>query len=953
MDQQTSTSTVTGRENPPSSPSPGHAAADPDRPPVEYFDPHHVYRLLAPGLIPRLPLRNLHWQSHAGPIRSIETLHVELLPGGSSPSDDGFTAQPVGGQTAPVEAPSAHANQRRHQIPGLRRTPYLKLLLVRCDDNDSYKASVRSEVREWVKLHTPPPAGSKKSSNQEKHDAFDWLIVHVVLPNTAAASQPRSGRLSETGAPEKASASSRWRTGAQPLLEKLRADFNSSAKGASDRVAQIRIGINDVPYDELPRVVPAVPSGYTETKQDAENAWGDLVAKLKSLILSSFDRRVTQYEEDIKEKDAQRSLPGWNFCTFFILKEGLARGFESVGLVEDALVGYDELAVGLDSALDGQARAGSPERHGGTVLSHTAELKTVLDKALAADVGGVVEAVPDDISVSSTKKPYRDRILENKVSVFEFRCYIFSRQISLLLRLANASSTREELLAKLKLQNESVLRGVAPLAPPARLDEPENLHMLAEICRRTLEFIPFISQVMHQDLVHALTAETGPADRPLAVDARCLDAVDNMVSSFAFSVAQQMLAQTSTRALPIPSTSLAPGGGQEPKALMPEPKTMMHPARSTSLRSPVSPRRPSSPGVFPGPGRRASVPEAEAPNPRILKVGVEELAAGRAELYMLSRSVLGGLGRRRGWSDGWDEAPVMNEPDMGDMDDVSLDQETTAARGAPDGRRGCGRSAAASMAGIESQILRAAMDGADEFYRLYEILTEKALGHHAVAGHQHAVQACKADLAVVKVHMKEYQAAADYFCETTPFFGGDGWSSLELSMLAMHAGCLRELQLMDDFVRVALRLVTKACAARRARLHDRPAPWRGSRDAAHADESLLQTIVEELFGLVEAHPSEIKLPLASLFTDVELEGPPAYHERRDKCRLSVALHSLMPTDMTMDAAQLKVASIDGSPCKELVFEKKGPFVLSPGRNVMALDCNVSGRRDARAAGTTR
>ena len=128
-------------------------------------------------------------------------------------------------------------------------------------------------------------------------------------------------------------------------MEKLRSDFNSSSKGAPDRIAQIRIAINDVPYDVLPRLVPAVPSGSWETAQDAENAWSDLLAKFKSLILTSFDRRVAQYEEDIKEKAGQRSLPGWNFCTFFILKEGLARGFESVGLVEDALVGYDELSV--------------------------------------------------------------------------------------------------------------------------------------------------------------------------------------------------------------------------------------------------------------------------------------------------------------------------------------------------------------------------------------------------------------------------------------------------------------------------------------------------------------------------------------------------------------------------------------------------------------------------------
>ncbi|PFH59858.1 hypothetical protein XA68_11778 [Ophiocordyceps unilateralis] len=970
MDQQTSTSTVT----------------------VEYFDPHNVYNLLAPGLMPRLPLHNLHWQSHAGPLRSIETLHVELVPGDtgaeaapaprrseSTSRDDGFRTQHVGGRVTSSDAvaspsvpPPTAGGQRRHQIPGLRRTPYLKMLLVRCDDNESYKASVRSDVREWIKQHAPSSGGSKKG--KEKHDAYEWLIVHVVLPNTAAATQPRSGRLSDGGAGERSATSSRWRSGTTPLMEKLRSDFNSSSKGAPDRVAQIRIGINDVPYDQLPRVVPAMPSGYSETEQDAENAWSSLVAKFKSLILASFDRRVTQYEEDIKEKDAQRALPGWNFCTFFILKEGLARGFESVGLVEDALVGYDELGVGLDLVVHGQAMTGLPEQPGGAMLSYTEELKQLFQKTRKSqasekaketvDDGDVEvenlqpepvvaqETARDDIVISSTKKAYRDMILENKVSVFDFRCYIFSRQMSLLLRQGNASSTREELLAKLKVQQDSVLRGIAPLTAPARQDEePENLVMLAEVCRRTLEFIPSISHVMRQDLVAALK-DGGPG-----LDSVTLGIVDNLVSSFAFSVAQQILAQTWSRALPIPTTTLAHGTGQEPKSSIPEPKTMMHPARSSSLHAPASPRRASSPGVFPGPGRRASVSDSETQSSRFLKIGLEELAARRAELYLLSRSVLSGLGTRRGWSDGWAETPTLDEMGAEQLDEVDLADQRRVSddeidlgvgrrvfdgqvdlrqrRRAPHGEKGRRR---LILAGIEGQVLRTAMDGAEDFYRLYEILTDKALRHYTVANYEHAVQSCTADLACLKYHLKEYKVAAGYFYRSTPFFGDDGWSSLELSMLMMYSRCLLETQSNDEFVRVALKLLTRACAATKARLREKPALRRG-RGVGVLDEScLLYGIIDKLFGLAESLPSETKVTLASLFTDVQLAEPPRYEDGRDACFVSVTLFSLLPQDMVAEAAKMVATSIDDGPCKAITFEKRGQFRLMPGQNKVTLEC---------------
>lgn len=941
---------------------------------VEYFDPHDVYKLLAPGLVPRLPLRNLHWQSHAGPLRSIDTLHVDLVAGDtaapaesaapksrrstSASRDDGFQTQQVGGQAGSTEtvdkqiAPkkTSSSGQRRHQIPGLRSTPYLKVLLVRCDDNDSYKATVRTEIREWIKEQTPPSSSSKKASNQENHDAFEWMIIHVVIPNTTAATQPRiSGSKGEGSSTEKSSTTSRWRTGSTPLMEKLRSDFNSSSKGTPDRVAQIRIGINDLPYDLLPRVVPAVPSGYSETEQDAENAWNELMGKFKSLILSSFDMRVTQYEEDIKEKDGQRSLPGWNFCTFFILKEGLARGFENVGLVEDALVGYDELSVGLDTVIHEQAESGSPEKHGGAMLTYTEELQKTAKRAMA-DLSGEAgddEAEDlqkqetsttdaDDIPISSSKKAYRDMILANKVSVFDFRCYIFSRQISLLLRLGNALATREELLAKLRDQHDSVLHGVAPLMPPMNSDDgPENLGMLSEVCRRTLEFIPSISQVMRQDISSALLNEANlsASEEPKleTLDPLLLETIDNMIASFAFTVAQQILAQTSTKALPIPPTTLIMGDGAEPKSSIPEPKTMLHPARSSSMHGQTSPRPPPSPG-FPGPGRQLT--ESESQNSSFLKVGLEELAARRAELYMLSRSILEGLGKKRGWSNGWDEAPLICESGLDNMEDVSLDDEQDS-----DAKNEVSRQFAPSAAGIDSQILRTATDNTVDFYRLYEILTDKGIRHFTVANHQHAVQACRADLAILKVHMKEYKSATEHFDEATPFFGQNGWSLLELSLLVMYCQCLSELGSNDYYVRVALTLLTKSCAAERERREQKPA----LSNTTHTipDISPIQGVAAKLFSLAAELSSEAKVPLTNFFMDVGLDGSPVYHDQKDGCSLTLSLRSLLPEKLTVDSAKLRITCTDGGPCREINFEAKGDIVIAPGKNTISLESTVS------------
>lgn len=870
----------------------------------------------------------------------------------STARDDGFQTQSLGGRgpsSETVESSSqppgsTSGNRRRHQIPGLRRTPYLKVLLVRCDDNDSYKSSVRSEVREWIKSNTSPTSSSKKSSNQERHDACEWLIVHVVIPNTAAATQPRSTSTKLESSESKGS--SRWRTGSTPLLEKFRSDFNGSGKGAVDHVAQIRIGINDVPYDLLPRVVPAVPTGYSETEQDAEKAWAELVGKFKDLILSSFDQRVSQYEEDIKEKDSQRTLPGWNFCTFFILKEGLARGFENVGLVEDALVGYDELSVGLDSIVKAQSEDVSPAHHGGVLLGYTEDLKKNLGTLLAGAQGGEddEEAVNlqskdteqdqyDEILISSTKKPYRDMILANKVSVFDFRCYIFSRQIALLLRLGNAQSTREELLAKLKEQQESVLHGVAPQArpPQKKPEEGENLSRLAEICRRTLEFIPAVSYILRRDITAALTADA--EDSSAAHEAlNQSDVVDNVVASFAFSVAQQILAQTSTKAVPIPPSTLPPAQDELQKVSIPEPKTMMHPARSSSLHVRPTQRPPPSPGVFPGPGQRASLSGADILEAQHAKSGLEELAAKRADLYLLSRSILNGLGKRRGWSNGWDEAPLIADPDMAEMEDVSLDDN--------DGPAATKRQPLEpSPSGINSKLLRTAIDTPDDFYRLYEILTDKAIRHFTVAGQDYSSITSMSDLAVLKFHLREYSAATSFFCQTTSFFGDRGWSWLELSMLVMYARCLKEMQ-SKEYVRVALKLLTQAAAAEEEWLREKASCTRGGSKSHSPDVAPIAEVVGSITDLATYIPNDAKMPLRSFATDIEIAGPPKYHDNRDSCELSITLRSLLPGEVSVSSVALRASSLDDGPSKEVWFKNESEILLKRGVNTLVVECTV-------------
>lgn len=453
----------------------------------------------------RLPLRNLHWKAPTRPLRSIDSLHVDLVPSKESArlsgtSDSGLVP-PQGSSgaqrtTEEIFRPPVKEKQRRHQIPGLRQTPYLKVYLLRCDDSDSYKSTARKQVRDWVKEHTPPSQSSSSSSTLENHDAFEWMVLHVVLPDTPAASQPRGSSGSAGG--EKEKSGSRWARGTTTLLEKLRADFNVSSKSAPDRIAQIRLPKERVPPHMLPTPAPVASPPVAESPQDQDRAWSDVISRFKTLILLSFDLRVSQYEDDIRKNEAKRSFPGWNFNTFFILKEGLARGFESVGLVEDALLGYDELSVGLDTVIRDQA---GDATQGSVILRHSEDLfkeaSAMMQKSEDGDAGRPVQ-LHDDHPINAHKKDYRALILANDISIFDFQVYIFARQMSLLLRLGNSLSSQSDLAAKLQPRPGDEGTGGSK---DDQSNSAEDLYSFAELCSRSLNFVTFAARLLRDDLM--------------------------------------------------------------------------------------------------------------------------------------------------------------------------------------------------------------------------------------------------------------------------------------------------------------------------------------------------------------------------------------------------------------------------------------------------------------------
>ncbi|EQL37603.1 TMEM1 family protein [Blastomyces dermatitidis ER-3] len=886
---------------------------------VEYTDPSGLFPSIKSLILEALPLRNLHWKSPTRPLRSIDSLHVDLVPAKSLDEE----------RRRLSDGASSVVPRRRHQIPGLRQTPYLKIYLLSCDDNDTYKSTTRKAVREWIKTHGTSPQSSSSGGSQDNHDAFEWLIIHVVSGPAEVAEKPGTG--------------SKWPgRGSTTVQEKVKADFGGSSKSSIDRVVQLRIS-----KSELDKRPPELAAQLE-----------DLVAKLKSSILTSFDHRVSQYEEDIRHKDSQRSLPGWNFCTFFILKEGLARGFEHVGLYEDALVGYDELAVGLDAALRDQLVA-KGDQHGGTFLSCTKDLRMKAEKALGLIPGEDDEGewkhyddsheddsedsdATDDFPyialneelfpLDPNKKPYREMILANNISVFDFRVYIFARQMMLLLKAARAPSIQS---------GSSQTTG-----KPAK--EAVNLTLLAEICERASEFISIGSRTLRHDLYAGLDELEHECDESSVVDI-----LNNIVYSWTYSAISQVLIQTATDSLDIPKASLRNTRDLVNASVLANFVAESRPGvpkRSSSLTANtlISSRPTSldimSPGVYSGAQPRAPLASLKSDGSVQQRTGQSELASSRGDLFLYARRTLENIAQRRGWSKKWRDLGLLfdehNAPIMG-LKDVALDEDgetqdstTTEQKVVP------------VLRAIENPSMMRACRSEKHFGSIYEGLTDQIFRHYLAANRTRSAEMAMADIAVLRYRAGDYATAASFFHQMAPFYASCRWGVLEGVMLELYGRCLKHLGRKDDYVRVLLKLLGNyAGVAQSGRKTGAPQGKRISSAAPSSFSPVARTLassyVDDLFEVSQSLPTEFSVPLNEFFGGIDISPTIHHFEDKDGILVELSLRFLLGSSIDVDNVKMRLVNSAGVHNSEIWLENVDDVVVKSTTSRILLHSFVS------------
>ncbi|KAJ2321421.1 hypothetical protein GGI00_006064, partial [Coemansia sp. RSA 2681] len=163
-----------------------------------------------------------------------------------------------------------------------------------------------------------------------------------------------------------------------------------------------------------------LPSGHVALLQaGAVESWNALLLAVRERVVQALEERVAGLADEMRRMDANRMLPGWNFCRFFVLKEGVVRLYRLMGLHDEALAQYDELEAVFFQLLGAQR------------LSWFSAF------------GGA--AAGDDYSdvLDTGKRDYARQLAATTISLFDLRTYLFGRQAQLLVALGQHAALAE------------------------------------------------------------------------------------------------------------------------------------------------------------------------------------------------------------------------------------------------------------------------------------------------------------------------------------------------------------------------------------------------------------------------------------------------------------------------------------------------------------------------------
>lgn len=255
---------------------------------IGYYDPFSVFPVVQNDFLTKFPLSNLHWKYHPlKPVKSIPLLPVTLR----------------------EEVPLTHSKKAPNELQNAVDDVYLRLIFVKSDNIDMYRSQVRPLINAWL-------------ADLVNGKDVSWAIVLVV----PGAKRDKPSTLIKTS-----------------TYDKIKIDFGKGGKQLLDSENKPLSSTQDDDDDagEEHEYIFKIKDSYSDDIQKLV-VYNDMIGHFKYLLLQSFDKRFTTYNDQIELlRKVARDDPA--MVSKFLYKLKLANILSDMKFLKESLDLYDEL----------------------------------------------------------------------------------------------------------------------------------------------------------------------------------------------------------------------------------------------------------------------------------------------------------------------------------------------------------------------------------------------------------------------------------------------------------------------------------------------------------------------------------------------------------------------------------------------------------------------------------
>ena len=179
-----------------------------------------------------------------------------------------------------------------------------------------------------------------------------------------------------------------------------------------------------------------------------------------------------------------------------------------------------------------------------------------------------------------------------------------------------------------------------------------------------------------------------------------------------------------------------------------------------------------------------------------------------------------------------------------------------------------------------------------------------------------------------------------YFHEMAPYYNKDDWTDLEICVLCMYALCLKQLDRLEDYVRISLKLIAKMIKRGRQFMRYGRENINSSHEEVILGQRATPTQLGSVIDVSKGLKKSVSTPMKEYFDQVHVNPFLEHFALKDGFQLKLHLQPLMSDGLQIDQIKMRIVTVGEKAHNEIWLASDSPMLLQPKQAKIALTASV-------------